>query len=144
MPFREAERERDPGNRGIFLISTISRGSSFPLPGTPGKSTLVLSSRLGAPRLPKPEAEARQTNCLLTRFVTVALLFPCRVGQRPIQARAGMYALSKVTPTTSFPRKRESTASGVDPCFRGGDDGLLFGWVGRRPMTTRNKVRIAC
>jgi hypothetical protein len=48
-------------------------------------------------------------------------------------------ALSKVK---SFPRKRESTPSGVDPRFRGGDDGLSFGWVGRRPMYTRNDTLI--
>jgi len=49
VPFREAERERHPGIRGIFLISTISRGLSFPLRGTPGKSTLVLLQSTWSP-----------------------------------------------------------------------------------------------
>ena len=48
------------------------------------------------------------------------------------------WALSKVTLSTSFPRKRESTRHG-SPLTRGRRRLLLSSpWVGRRPMTTRN------
>jgi hypothetical protein len=46
--------------------------------------------------------------------------------------------LSKVSLSTSFPRKRESTRLG-SPLTRGRRRLLLSSpWVGRRPMTTRN------
>ena len=51
------------------------------------------------------------------------------------------FALPKVTPDTSFPRRRESTPSGMDPRMRGGDGGLSFGWVGRGPMHTQDDSR---
>jgi hypothetical protein len=82
------------------------------------------------------------------RVVRVIPRSPAAAGRRGIlhcientRSEIPRCALSKATPTTSFPRKRESTASGVDPRFRGGDEGLLFEWVGSKPMTTRNDIR---